>query len=43
MCVGEKRKLLVPSESAYGKGGAGDTIPRIFIFITILTFVISGF
>lgn len=24
---GEKRRLVIPSDLAYGKGGAGDTIP----------------
>lgn len=27
MCVGEKRRLVIPSDLAYGKSGAGDTIP----------------
>ncbi|GAB6028255.1 FK506-binding protein 2A [Chamberlinius hualienensis] len=27
MCVGEKRKLTVPSHLAYGEAGAGDKIP----------------
>lgn len=26
-CVGEKRRLVIPSDLAYGKNGAGDTIP----------------
>lgn len=26
-CVGEKRRLVIPSDLAYGKSGAGDTIP----------------
>lgn len=25
--LGEKRRLVIPSDLAYGKGGAGDTIP----------------
>lgn len=27
MCQGEKRRLVIPSDLAYGKNGAGDTIP----------------
>ena len=27
MCVGEKRKLVIPSSMAYGKRGAGGVIP----------------
>ncbi|XP_031625683.1 peptidyl-prolyl cis-trans isomerase FKBP2 [Contarinia nasturtii] len=27
MCQGEKRRLVIPSELAYGKHGAGDKIP----------------
>lgn len=27
MCVGDKRKLTIPSDKAYGKAGAGDVIP----------------
>ena len=27
MCIGEKRKLTIPSHLAYGDSGAGDRIP----------------
>ena len=27
MCVGEKRKLTIPSDLAYGDGGSGEKIP----------------
>merc|ERR1719482_757201 len=27
MCVGEKRKLTIPSDLAYGDGGSGESIP----------------
>ena len=27
MCVGEKRKLTIPSDLAYGDSGSGDSIP----------------
>lgn len=27
MCQGEKRRLVIPSDLAYGKQGAGDKIP----------------
>lgn len=27
MCEGEKRRLVIPSDLAYGKNGAGETIP----------------
>lgn len=27
MCQGEKRRLVIPSDLAYGKNGAGDKIP----------------
>jgi len=27
MCVGEKRRLIVPSDLAYGEQGAGNAIP----------------
>lgn len=27
MCVGEKRKLIIPASKGYGSTGAGDTIP----------------
>lgn len=27
MCVGEKRKLIIPAEFGYGESGAGAKIP----------------
>ncbi|MCL4121357.1 UNVERIFIED_CONTAM: hypothetical protein GTU68_013049 [Idotea baltica] len=27
MCPGDKRKLVIPSDMAYGSSGAGDVIP----------------
>ena len=27
MCIGEKRKLTIPSDLAYGDSGSGDKIP----------------
>ena len=27
MCVGEKRKLVIPSNKGYGRRGSGDKIP----------------
>ena len=36
MCVGEKRKLIVPPELGYGDQGAGDVVPGgVMLYFTI--------
>lgn len=39
MCVGEKRKLKIPSKLGYGPQGSPPTIPGMFFYIYFLLFV----
>jgi len=41
MCIGEKRKLTIPSHLAYGDEGAGKSL--IVLIIIIITIVIIYF
>jgi FKBP-type peptidyl-prolyl cis-trans isomerase len=42
MCIGEKRRLTIPSNLAYGDAGAGGVIPRTFIVLLRLICSTAG-